>query len=118
MRDDLDLSWARKFNQDLEQFAKIIKPETAYSLSNSYAEAAINENNEQLSRFYQTLKESMHLSDDVITKLIEDSENGRKGTETHIMSTLEYKTKNPEAKGAIKAINTVVYNILRSSGRT
>jgi hypothetical protein len=110
--------WATKFNKDLVRLAKRITPKIAYHLSNSYAEAAINESKEQRLKFYQTLKESMHLSDDIVDKLLEDSENGKKGTETHIMSTLEYETRNPEAKGAIKAINTAVYNVLRSSGRT
>jgi len=112
------VDWASRFNKDLEKFAQIITPEVAYHLSNSYAEAAINENKEQRVKFFGTLKEGMHLSDDVVAKLLEDSEDGKKGTETSIICTLEHLTKNPEAKGAVKAINTAVYNVLRSSGRT
>ena len=39
--------WATKFNKDLVRLAKRITPEIAYHLSNSYAEAAINESKEQ-----------------------------------------------------------------------
>jgi len=59
----------------------------------------------------------MNLSKDVADKLLEDSRKTRQ-TETYIMCELEYETQDPEARGAIKAVNAVVFNVLRSSRRT
>lgn len=110
-------SWASEFNQDLDVFAKFITPEIAHQISSSYAQACVNEDEKALSSFYETLQKTMGFSDEIKQALLKESQKGKSGNEAHIMSTLEYETKDAEARSAIKAVHTAVFNIMRSAER-
>lgn len=109
-------NWARVVNKKVDELALTITPPAAYELSTSYAEAIVAESKPAFERFYKAFQENTHLPNDIISQMKSDPDSSLSAVS--IIATLSEKTKDPEAKGAIKSIDRAVYNIMKVTGRT
>lgn len=102
---------ASEINKKVDVLAINITPVLAYGLSTSYAEAMVTKDAAAFERFYEALVSGGLSKEDVA--YISQDPTKKSLNEAHIMNALSYKAKNPEARGAIKAVCQSVIGILK-----
>jgi len=103
----------KAFRKEVNKFGKRITPEQAYSLSDSFNLYTLRRDQDALSSFYSIIQKGTGASDEMIRHLIDENKEINKGGPMSIMDILEKTAKNKEAKGAITATITQIFNLER-----
>jgi hypothetical protein len=99
------MSWGEEAIRLIEKNTKYVTPENAKQLSLYFMMAIDSGHTDYLAKFYKELTSAAKLPQYVVDKLVEDSDNGKKGTEALIMEKICHNTRN-------KAVELLIDTVL------